>query len=265
MRVENLLKQLKREFIKVKLLQSLLDGLLFFLLANLGLFLLNLSIVDIGAREISFGLFTVPLRVLMLGAAAVLVSAGQLYRRMQRYEVEVFEQENPELQEVLRTARDNLDQQNIVSQALFDDVLDRARRVSSDSIIPARQIIYKIMGVGILSFLTVMSGLADFQLDQSRDLLRTPDSIRDLAGGGGGNQSGQVRDLTGISGDSSELEIGDSEIEFEVSGEGAASGSGFDPTSGPSREELTLDSTAGQSTEDLELAKQYSLAVRDSG
>ena len=42
MRVEKLFKRLKREFLKVNFLQACLDSLLFFLSANLVLFLFSL-------------------------------------------------------------------------------------------------------------------------------------------------------------------------------------------------------------------------------
>lgn len=263
MRVEQLLERLEREFLKLKILQSLLDGLLFFLGANLVLFFLNINLIDIGSQAVSvLGLFTVTVRVLMLGALGVLATGVSFYYRFSRYSVEIFEEENPELREILRTARDNLDSQNIVSQALFEEVLEEARRVTSESIIPAKRIIYKMLAVGILSFLTVMSGLADFQLQNSRNILNAPGNLGDLKGGG--NESGEPKDLTGISGDASDLEI-EEDIEFAIEGTGDSGSSSIDPTAAPPPDGLTLDSTSSSSREDLELAKRYSVAVKEIG
>lgn len=265
MRVEQLLERLEREYLKVKILQSLLDGLLFFLGANLVLFLLNINLVNIGAQEVSvLGLFNVTVRVIMLGALAVVATGFSLYYRLSKYSVEIFEEENPELREILRTARDNLDQQNIVSQALFEEVLEEARRVTSESIIPAKRIIYKMLAVGILSFLTVMSGLADFQLQNSTDLFDAPDSIDDLTGGKK-DEGFQINDGSDLYGKESDIDPGDLEVDFEVKGSGGSAEEAFDPTEAPPAEELTLDATAGSSNDDIELAKQYSVAVRNIG
>ncbi|MFB6147760.1 MAG: hypothetical protein ABEJ66_02640, partial [Candidatus Nanohaloarchaea archaeon] len=122
MRVEKLLKRLKREFVKVNFMQATLDSLLFFLSLNLVLFLFSVRIIST---------FT---NAEVLGFLSLLFLVVDMFYRTEHYRLEIYEQKNPQLEEVLRTARDNLDRQNIVSQALFDDLLDRARKVTSESI-----------------------------------------------------------------------------------------------------------------------------------
>jgi hypothetical protein len=253
-RVEDLLKQLKREFIKIKVIQSLLDGLMFFLVTNMVLFLLSVNI------------FTGIENYYVLSVLAVVFTIGDLAFRVRKYSLEVYEEENPELQEVLRTARDNIDKQNIVSQALFDDLLERSRKVTSESIIPAKKIVYKTLLVGFLSFLTVMSGIGDLQLLQdSTDLLDAPDQINDLINGEQEDDELQLKNGTGIYGDGSDIDASDLNIDFNVSGTGDSDEGDFDPTQGPSQQELVLDATGESMNDDLDLAKQYSLAVKDIG
>jgi hypothetical protein len=254
MRVEKLLKQLRREFIKVKILQSLLDGLIFFLGVNMILFLLNLKVFS-----------NVP-NIYAVTAVTFLFTISNLVYRSKKYRLELYEEENPELQEILRTARDNIDKQNIVSQALFDELLDKARRVTSESIIPTKTIIQKILIVGFLSFLTVMSGLADFQLLQNpTDLLPTPDQLRDAVTGGGNETGFELQNASGIYGDESDIDASDLEIDFNVTGTGQAENAQFDPTAAPPEEDLVLDSTGESFTADLDLAKEYSVAVKNIG
>lgn len=251
MRVEQLLKQLRREFIKINVLQALLDGLLFFLVSNILLFFFNVRVFE-----------TVPNSYVVAGLSLAF-TASNLYYRTQQYDLELYEEKNPELKEILRTARDNIDKNNIVSQALFDDLLERARRVTSESIIPAKEIIYKTLAVGILSFLTVMSGLADFQLGgQGTDLLQSPEDLQNILNEGEDDEF-ELRNGSEVTGESSEIDASDMQINFSVVGEGDAETGEFDPGDGGS-ERLTLDSTASFD-EDMELAKRYSLAIRELG
>ena len=253
MRVEELLKQMKREFIKVKLIQSLLDGLVFFLAANMVLFLLSINIFS-----------NIP-NHLVLAALTVIFTISNLFYRVRKYSLEIYEEENPELQEILRTARDNIDKQNIVSQALFDDLLERSRKVTSESIIPAKKIVYKTLLVGFLSFLTVISGIGDLQiLQDNTDLLDAPQQIEDIINGES-DDGFQLNNDSGIYGDSSDIDSSDLDIDFNVSGTGDSEEGDFDPTQDPSNEDLVLDSTGESMSQDLELAKQYSLAVKDIG
>jgi len=268
MRIEKLLKQLKREFIKVNVLQALLDGLLFFLIANMVLFVLKIQIVS-GSRATTVSLFNfaqISLQMALLFGISIVISAIDLYYRSKQYRLEIFEEENPELREILRTARDNLDNQNIVSQALFEETLEKARKVTSESIIPAKEIIYKTLAVGFLSFLTVMSGLADFQVGgEGTDILNNPqDQIDDLIDNERDNET-DIKNATDISGNADEIDTSNLDIEFSVEGEGEADPGEFDPTQGPPEEDLVLDASSDTNTEDLEIAKQYSLAIRELG
>lgn len=251
MRIEDLLKRLKREFIKVNLLQGMLDSLLFFLSVNLVLFVSNINVFS-----------TVP-NTYIVGYLTVIFLIIDLYYRTTQYRLEVYEEKNPELREILRTARDNMDKQNIVSQALFDDLMERSRRVTSESIVPAKEIIYKTLAVGILAFLTVMSGLADFQLEQGRDILDSPEDISDIVGEKDDKDDFELKNSSDIYGDRSDIDPSEMEIDFNVTGEGEAENENFEPDE-QSSETLRLDATKSFD-EDLELAKRYSLAIKDLG
>lgn len=254
MRVEDLLKQLKREFIKVNLLQAMLDGLLFFLVSNFILFLFDISI------------FTTIHNIYPLAALTMMFTGGDLIYRARKYRLEIYEEKNPELREILRTARDNIDKQNIVSQALFDELLEKSRKVTSESIIPAKEIVYKTLIVGFLSFLTVMSGITDFQLLHSgTNLMDAPDQIKDVIDGNQSEEEFNPKDAEGIYGDASDIDSSNINVGFNVTGSGEATQGDFNPTNSPSAEDLTLDTTGKSLNEDLDLAKEYSLAVKNMG
>lgn len=253
MRVEDLLRQLKREFIKVNILQSILDGLVFFLVTNFVLFLFDINI------------FTSIENIYPLTGLTIIFTGADLIYRARKYRLEIYEEKNPELHEILRTARDNLDRQNIVSQALFDELLEKSRRITSESIIPTKQIVYKILGVGFLSFLTVMSGIADFHLlEDGTDLMEPPEQIQDLINGDEDDEF-ELQDDSGIYGESSDIDSSNLDIDFNVNGTGQAEEGNFNPNQEPSQQELVLDVSGKSLNDDLELAKQYSIEAKRIG
>lgn len=248
MKVEKLLKRFKIEFVKVNLIQASLDSILFFLTSNLILFLFSVQLV--GSRQ----------NYLIVGGLTFLFFVGDLFYRVRNYHLEIYEEQNPELQEVLRTARDNLDKSSIASQALFDELMDRARSVTSESIIPSQEIIKKIIAIGVLCFLTVGSGLVDFQLrEETSELV----SGINLPGAGGDENETEPEMLNGseILGESSEIEVTNRDLAFNISGtgEGTRSEFSFDAAS----QEFSFESVNRGEDTDLELAKQYSLAIKD--
>lgn len=247
MRVEKLLKRLKREFVKVNFLQAVLDSLLFFLALNLVLFLFSIRIISTFSNAE------------VLGALSLVFLVADMVYRTEHYRLEIYEEKNPQLEEVLRTARDNIGRQNIVSQALFDDLLDRARKVTSESIIPNKRIIQKILAVGILSFLTVMSGITSFQLQQnSGELFPGIDQIQERIQD---EEDGfQLKNSSTIYGDSTDIDSSNMDIGFNITGSGNQSQESFE--SSGREEELRLDVSARSLGEDLELAKQYSIAIK---
>ena len=248
MRVEVLLKRLKREFWKVNLLQACLDTLLFFLAANLGLFLFSLSVTE------SFN------NVQVLGVLSAIFFLGDFAYRAKNYRLEVYEDENPELQEILRTARDNIDSNNIVSQVMFDELLNRSRSVTSDSIIPSRRIIQKIVAVGILSFLTVASGLADFQVIQQGGNIVPDETIKQITEND--DKDGfQLKNGSGSYGDGEGIPNSEQLVNFSIEGEGEASDSELGTALG--NPELENVASPGSMPEDVELARKYSLAIKD--
>lgn len=248
MRVETLFKRLKREFVKINLLQACLDTLGFFLSFNLILFLFSLRITSY-----------LPNNQALIGAS-LLFFIGDLAYRTKNYRLEIYEQKNPELHEILRTARDNLGKNNIASQAMFDELMDRSRSVTSESIIPSKRIIQKVVIVGALSFLTVISGLADFQIIRDEGGELVPD-IGNL--GQQKDEDGfQLRNASDIYGESKDIDVSDQLVNFTIEGEGETEETDLG-SSNAQPEDIVLDVTGSSISEDMELAKQYSLAIKE--
>ncbi len=250
MRVEKLLKRLKREFIKVNVLQASLDSIILFLTVNLTLFLFSLQLIE-GFSNIE-----------ALAALTLVFFLIDLAYRTKNYRLEIYEEKNPELQEVLRTARDNLDSNNIVSQALFDDLLERSRSVTSESIVPSKIIIQKSIAVGILSFLTVLSGVAGFHVQANGgEVLPGMESVQEFVGDEP-DEEFELQNSTDIFGDPEDIGEPGSVVDFEIEGEGNASES--EPSYRELDEEDVFMEVSGPETdEDIDLAKEYMLEIRE--
>ncbi|MFQ3275102.1 MAG: hypothetical protein ACI9LV_000944 [Candidatus Nanohaloarchaea archaeon] len=250
MRVEKLFTRLKREFLKINFLQACLDSILFFLSANLVLFLFSLRFTSAG-RNLEF-----------LVAITGVIFVADFYYRSQKYNIEIYEEKNPELRERLRTARDNIESNNIVSQALFDELLDISRSVSSESIIPSKRIVQKMLAIGIISFLTVLSGIFNFQiLDQGGEILPDTDQIIDQLGEQG-EETFQFENDSDIYGEERNIPVSDNLINYSIQGSGAAESS---ETGSREREieNVALGETYAGMERNLQLAKEYSLAIKE--
>lgn len=239
MRVEDLFKRLKREYLKIRLLQSSLDTLIILLMLNLGAFIIGLT-YDIRILAGIGGLFFI----------------SRFYYLSKDYSVEIYEKENQQLDELLRTARDNLDRRDEITHALFDDVMDRARKVSSESIIPSEKIFQKLFLVGGLAILTAISGLVAPAIEYDYSGFDNPFSdLRDITGGDEirGNSSEVMREPI-------DIDTSGRNVNISIDGEGESLEEGFRRRY--EEQDLLFEASNDRLGEDLELAKRYSLAIR---
>ncbi|MDY6761659.1 MAG: hypothetical protein SVY41_01295, partial [Candidatus Nanohaloarchaea archaeon] len=240
--VNDVLKRLKREFVKVNLLQASLDALIVFLSLNLVLFLFSVEILP--------GVST----TLILAGVGVAVFLVDLAYRAHQYRLEIYEERNPELREILRTARDYRDRDTFVTRAMVQDLMTRIRQVTSDSIIPTRALIQKILVVGALSFLTLASGLTSFQLQEHGGAL-----LPSIDRGGENEDRPVLQNTTEIYGEASDIGASDLDLGFNITGEGEREQGGGEHPRFRSGEDAALEAAEQRLSEDLVLAKQYSV------
>ena len=243
LKVEKLLKRLEREFIKVNLIQAALDSIILFLGTNLVLFLLNITLIDSAMHY----------RVLLGGAAVFLIIDWVL--RSRKYSLEIYEEENPEFREILRTTRDNIDNQDIVAQAMFDDLLERARNVTSESIIPGTQIVKKIILVGSLSFLTALSGVVNIQIQEETSQVFNELELNEISQEGEEKIFGNKSEILG------EPKDIDSATDLDINVTGEGTGGTTDNSRRLEEEQMDFKAANPGLTEYVQLARQYSLAI----
>lgn len=142
--IDALLREIRFEMLKVILLYAFIDATIFFL----GFFLL-LSIFGMG-------LF-LPL------VFSIIVFALDVWWRLRKINLAYVEEQNPHLREILRTAADNKDDESLMAQALFVEVIQKVRRVSSGSFLDFKELGLKL---GLLFSLSlVLVGLAFFNVN----------------------------------------------------------------------------------------------------
>ncbi|MCB9358306.1 hypothetical protein H6503_00085 [Candidatus Woesearchaeota archaeon] len=96
----------------------------------------------------------------------------RLYKQMKRIRIKVFEEHNPEIKEMLSTAADNQDKENIVLTELFKEVIEKVRKLSSGTLIVPKEILIMIILIPILA-------VASFEISYFRIDALSQDKIID--------------------------------------------------------------------------------------
>lgn len=182
--IRSMFGEVRYELVKIILLNVFLSTVIFFLIADL-----------VGL------VFGMPLWYVLIAAAVYFTV--DLTGELRKISVRVVEEKNPELREMLRTAKDNQDQDSLMAHALFSEVLDRMRRVSSGTFLDFRKLMLKLGAVFMLSIILVSLAFFDISIQRFEDPLKAPFMALGRLLGGGGVATGQ--DQSGVGGPGDEL------------------------------------------------------------
>lgn len=182
------------ELVKIILLNVFLSTVIFFLIADL------VALV-----------FGMKLWYIVLAAAVYFVIV--LVSELRKISVRVVEDRNPEMRELLRTAKDNQDQDTLMAHALFAEVLDKMRKVSSGTFLDFRKLMLKISAVFVLSIVLVSLAFFDVNIQRFEDPLKVPLAALGRALGfssaGAGDDAGAAGDAGDIFGEGRMANLGD--------------------------------------------------------
>lgn len=187
---------------------------------------------------------------------------------MRRYSLEAIEASNPEIREMLTTARDNIRERNVVTQAFFREVVDRARQAYFGGLVSLRKMNVKIIAIVVLSMAIVFApadGGIRVDLGQIAGLLDFSKIRFDIGGIA-------LQDPSDILGDPKVASLGDNELQINL----RPSNNEIDfskPTEIEQKEfarnQFPVDVGAVADTpsneaipEEYELIKQYNLKIR---
>ncbi|MAE13387.1 hypothetical protein CMO92_02370 [Candidatus Woesearchaeota archaeon] len=76
--------------------------------------------------------------------------AGTLYD-MKHIRLKTIEDHNVQIKEILRTARDNVNEKNVILFALFDELINKIKSVSTGSLLDFKSVIGKVLIIATLS------------------------------------------------------------------------------------------------------------------
>jgi len=131
--VQRLFAELYYEVFKISFLQAFIDSIIFFMVA------LNITtLLDI---SFYFALFT-----------TIAFLAIDLTYRMKKTTLNQIEEKNPNVRDILRTAKDNLNGTNFMVLAMFEELIERMKTVSAGTLLNNKELFLKVATVCILSF-----------------------------------------------------------------------------------------------------------------
>jgi len=203
-KIIELLKEMKIEILKLNILTTIMNTILFFFLV-----------------EIVISLFDLTVFISLLCSAVFFFF--NFISNMKKIKLKVFEDNNPEIDEMLSTAKDNLDQDSVMVYALFDDVMHQAKKISSGSLFDVRNFTFKIIGLFVLSLILIFTSPIHIGLLSEDGII--PDAVINIFRGGSGKYfegeiiSDELDDDNSIYGDSNIAKLGNEELEIHINSE----------------------------------------------
>lgn len=153
--IKGLMKEVKYECFKNILLNIFLKSVVLFFLVDMIRSLIDFSYVA------SYGI-------------TALYFLIKLLKEMKKIKVNNFQKENREAHEMLSTAADNLNKDNVVVQGLFEDVIKKAKEMSSGSLVVPKTIMMMILLIPILA-------IVNFEISPLRlDVIAESDFVQNI-------------------------------------------------------------------------------------
>lgn len=196
--IDSLLDEIRFEILKVIILNAFLDATIFFLAL-----MLILSV---------FGIWLfIPISL------SILFFAIDTYLYYRKFSLRKIEETNPAIREMLRTAADNRTSQSLMATALFSEVMQKMREVSSGSFIDFKKVMLKISAMFVLSIVLVSLAFFNVNIQKFENpLLGTRQRISQFFGEIGADE-GDVAGLSegeGIYGEASIARLGDQDLDI---------------------------------------------------
>lgn len=195
--IRSMFGEVQYELVKIILLNVFLSTVIFFLIADL------ISLV-----------FGMP--VWYAVAAGFIYFIVDLTSELRKISVRVVEERNPDLREILRTAKDNQDQDTLMAHALFAEVLDKMRKVSSGTFMDFQKLMTKLGAIFALAIILVSLAFFNIDLQRFEDPLQKPlAALGRLLGGGSiatGGDAGAAGDAGDIFGDARTAQLGSDQL-----------------------------------------------------
>ena len=197
--IKHLFRELYYEVFKISFLNATADSIIFFLVA------LNLTSI-------------LTLRYYVALIATLLFLVADIMFRMKKLTLQKIESKNPNIQDILRTAKDHYNEENFMVKAMFEDLIIRMKSVSAGSILNNKEMTIKVLIMCALSFSVILLSAYDVHVSEE---LFNPGSYKDWFS----RPSTEQREFFGIDfnesdediyGDANLALLGNEEIELAI-------------------------------------------------
>lgn len=244
MEILDLFHEMGREKIKMAIMHSIINVVLVFLVINF-----------------VFQIFSIPIYVSILISIVLFYISMVRYKR--KYSIKYIEKKNPQVEEILETAKDNIKEDNIVTRLFFKDVIVHARKISLGELVNLKTLYFRIFAIVIIAMITMLLPPSDVAAGiDLLDLDMNDRAVFDSIG---------LRKTDDIFGVPKLIDLGDETLEIEVESSNEFNldklteeeGKDFTKNPFPTQAEAVADTPSNEKLpEDFELIKQYNLEIR---
>jgi type IV secretory pathway TrbD component len=174
--IKNMFNEVQYELVKIILLNVFLSTVILFLIADLIALMFGMPIWYV--IVIAFLYFIIMMIVEV--------------RKISVYHVE---RKNPELKEILRTAKDNMSEDTLMAHALFYEVLEKMKKVSSGTFLDFKKLMLKLSAIFVLAIVLVALAFLNVNIQRFDNPFEKPLQV---LGGFFGQVTGNDVDASGI-------------------------------------------------------------------
>jgi hypothetical protein len=186
-KITGMLHELRNELIKIVFLDTFLDSIIVFLSFYLFFVLINLRPIVAIAPGI-FAFFFI------------------MRRKIETIKLKSVEDKNPQMSEMLRTAADNVDKDNVMIRLLDQEVLQKMRTVATSSFMNVRLIMYKLLSISGIFVVTLYIASTNLHIINATEMISSfgmPDKLISL-------------DDKGLYGDEDIVSLSDESVDLEL-------------------------------------------------
>jgi hypothetical protein len=201
--IKSLFNEVKIEMLKIAFIYSFLDSLMVFFSVYFVASFFNIKFLYI---------------ILIPSVVTLIFFIINFITRVNKMRLKNMEDANPQIKEMLRTAHDNMGEENIMMAALFEELKGKMKTVSSGNLLESKVIITRIISAVVIVFLTISVSAFNVNLKK----IDIPfEKLRFMMPNGKSSAEGNLTDLVFnqtdvIYGDASIAKLGNEEIDLNM-------------------------------------------------
>ncbi|KYK25089.1 hypothetical protein AYK26_02750 [Euryarchaeota archaeon SM23-78] len=150
-KIKDLFNEVKIEMLKVALINTFLDSIMVFFFSYFIASFFNVKFLYI---------------LLVPGIITFLFFLISFAVRIKKMRLKAMEDANPQVKEMLRTAHDNMEVENLMTIALFEELKRKMRSVSTGNLLESKKIVTRIISAVAVVFLIIFVSSLNIKLEK---------------------------------------------------------------------------------------------------